>query len=176
MKQWKVYYYKDLARYGDAKIDSRIKKFLKFLRKCQFSQSRLFLLINRYIFRRIKQKMNIELFGKTDIGYGLYIGHPFGITINDGAKIGNNCNIHRGVLIGQENRGERKGVPTIGNMVWIGINAVIVGKITIGNNVLIAPGAFVNFDVPDNSIVLGNPGKIISKVDATSGYINSIKK
>ena len=42
-------------------------------------------------------------------------------------------------------------------------------------NVLIAPGAFVNFDVPDNTIVLGNPGKIIPKSDATKGYIiNSI--
>lgn len=50
-----------------------------------------------------------------------------------------NCNIHKGVTIGQENRGKRKGTPVIGDEVWIGINATIVGKISIGSDVLIAP-------------------------------------
>ena len=51
-------------------------------------------------------------------------------------------------------------------------NAVIIGNCKIGNNVLIAPGAFVNFDVPDNSIVIGNPGKIISRDSSpTAKYI-----
>ena len=54
----------------------------------------------------------------------------------------------------------------------MGTNSVIVGRITIGNNVLIAPNTFVNFDVPNNSIVIGNPAKIISKEKATEGYIN----
>lgn len=89
--------------------------------------------------------------------------------------IGENVTLLNGVLIGSQSRGAREGTPTIGNSVWIGTNAVVVGKINIGNNVLIAPGAFVNFDVPDNTIVLGNPGKIIPKSDATKGYIiNSI--
>ena len=51
-------------------------------------------------------------------------------------------------------------------------NSTIVGNVKIGNNVLIAPGAFVNFDVPDNSIVIGNPGKIIEREESpTSKYI-----
>jgi serine O-acetyltransferase len=56
--------------------------------------------------------------------------------------------------------------------VWIGPNAVIVGKIKIGNNVLIAPNAYVNFDVPDNSIVIGNPATFSENKNATMGYIN----
>lgn len=80
-----------------------------------------------------------------------------------------------GVLIGAQNREKKKECPIIGNSVWIGTNAIIVGAVRIGNNVLIVPGAYVNFDVPDNSIVFGNPGKIISKKDATAGYvINSL--
>jgi len=68
---------------------------------------------------------------------------------------------------------ERKqGTPNIGNKVWIGTNAVIVGKITIGDDVLIAPNAYVNFDVPSHSIVIGNPGKIHFRNNATEGYIN----
>ena len=51
-------------------------------------------------------------------------------------------------------------------------NSVIAGGIHIGNNVLIAPGAFCNFDVPDNSIVIGNPGKIIPRDSSpTEKYI-----
>ena len=49
------------------------------------------------------------------IGQGLYMGHAYNITINSKAKIGSNCNIHKGVVIGQTNRGRLKGVPTIGN-------------------------------------------------------------
>ncbi|WP_138272484.1 LbetaH domain-containing protein [Parabacteroides merdae] len=48
----------------------------------------------------------------------------------------------------------------LGNSVWIGPNAVIVEKINIGDNVLIAANSYVNFDVPSNSIVIGNPGRI----------------
>ncbi len=55
---------------------------------------------------------------------------------------------------------------------FIGINATIIGNIRIGNDVMIAPNSFVNFDVPDHSIVIGNPAKVIKKVDATIGYVN----
>ena len=71
-----------------------------------------------------------------------------------------------------ENRGKRKGAPEIDDDCWIGTNAVIVGKIRIGSDVLIAPLTYVNFDVPDHSIVLGNPGRIIPKEQATRSYIN----
>ena len=64
-------------------------------------------------------------------------------------------------------------MPTIGNNVWIGINATIVGKINIGNDVLIAPNSYINCDVPDHSIVIGNPCKIIRKDDATEFYIEN---
>ena len=70
-----------------------------------------------------------------------------------------------------ENRGRRKGVPTIGDCVSIGINATVVGNIKIGNDVIIAPNSFVNFDVPDHSVVIGNPGIIHQKNEATEGYV-----
>jgi serine O-acetyltransferase len=110
----------------------------------------------------------------TSIGPGFYIGHFGIIVINENAKIGKNCNVAHGVTIGQANRGMMRGCPVIGDKVWIGTGAVIVGRVSIGSNVLIAPNSFVNFNVPDNSVVLGNPGKIISKTNATEGYINSI--
>lgn len=68
--------------------------------------------------------------------------------------------------------GGRCGAPVIGNEVWIGINAVIVGKVTIGDDVLIAPNSYVNCDVPSHSIVFGNPCIIKHRENATEGYIN----
>ena len=67
--------------------------------------------------------------------------------------------------------GKRAGSPKIGNCVFVGINATIVGGITIGDDVMIAPNSFVNFDVPSHSVVIGNPGVIHHKEDATSNYI-----
>lgn len=60
----------------------------------------------------------------------------------------------------------------IGDEVWIGVNATIVGNIKIGNNVLIAPNSYVNCDIPSNSIVLGNPCIIKPNEHATIDYIN----
>lgn len=170
MKKWRFVYKSDISRYSK-KPDRNVMLLLKYFRKCQFPSGGG--IVNRFLFKIIKRKMNVELFGKTDIGKGLYIGHPYGITINSGVVIGENCNIHKGVLIGQENRGLRKGVPTIGNSVWIGVNAVIVGKIHIGDDVLVAPNSYVNCDVPSHSVVFGNPCIIKHRDNATEGYINN---
>jgi len=59
------------------------------------------------------------------------------------------------------NKGEKKGVPTIGNNVVMSSGSVIVGNIIIGSNVFIAPNSFLTVNVPDNSTVIGNPAKII---------------
>jgi len=126
-------------------------------------------LVHRYSF-----KYGYQIPLQTDIGEGFYIGHYGTIVINEKAKIGKNCNIAHNVTIGQANRGKLKGCPTIGNYVWIGTGAVIVGNVKVGSNVLIAPNAFINIDIPDNSIVIGNPCRIISKEDPCEGYIGSI--
>ena len=125
--------------------------------------------ILKLILRHYTYRYGFQIGGK--IGGGFYIGHFGTIVVSINATIGENCNIAHGVTIGQTFRGNKAGTPTIGNFVWIGTNAIIVGNIRIGSNVLIAPGAFVNFDVPDHSIVIGNPGKIISKQNPTEGYI-----
>jgi serine O-acetyltransferase len=90
--------------------------------------------------------------------------------------IGSNCNILQNVTIGNTKGGKKTGAPVIGDHVYLGPGAVVVGGITIGNNVLIAPNAFVNFDVPDDSIVIGNPGKIIPNNAATVEYIRNTVK
>lgn len=118
-------------------------------------------------------KYKCEFPWQAKIGKGLYIGHPYCITLNPKTVMGNNCHLHKGVTIGQENRGRRMGVPTIGNCVWIGINSTIVGNISIGDDVLIAPNSYINCDVPSHSVVFGNPCVIKHRENATDGYINN---
>lgn len=129
----------------------------------------------RLIFWMLKRhymyKFGFQIGGK--IGKGFYIGHFGTIVVNPETVIGENCNIAHGVTIGVTRRGLKAGVPEIGNEVWIGTGSVIVGKIKIGSNVLIAPCSYVNFDVPDNSIVIGNPAVIKKSDEATLYYINN---
>lgn len=129
-------------------------------------------LLARLQLRRLSIRYGIQIPYNTNIGEGFYIGHFGTIVVNAQAVLGKNCNISQGVTIGQANRGHRQGTPVIGDEVWIGANAVIVGNINIGNDVLIAPNAYVNFDVPDHSIVIGNPATVQSKDEATAAYIN----
>jgi serine O-acetyltransferase len=129
--------------------------------------------VARFWHRRVKRKFGFQIPHKTHIGKGLFLGHYGGIVINQQVRIGQNCNIAQGVTIGQVNRGQKQGCPALGNRVWIGANAVVVGNISIGDDVLIAPLTYVNFDVPANSVVLGNPGKVVGD-QGSAGYINSL--
>ncbi len=147
--------------------------YIYWFRKAQKYRSTPFLgFIVRFILRHYQIKYGFQIYPETQIGEGFYLGHWGAVVINPKTIIGKNCNIAQGVTIGQQNRGKKQGVPTIGDEVWIGANAVIVGGITIGNNVLIAPNAYVNTDVFSGSVVMGNPAQIIPNDQATEGYIN----
>ena len=127
--------------------------------------------------RSMSHKFGLELKSR-QIGKGLYLGHPYNISVSENAVIGENCNLNKGASIGVESGTIQSGqsrAPILGNRVWVGANAVLCGNIKIGDNVLIAPNAYVDTDVPPNSIVIGNPAQIISnRLDATEGYINHV--
>ena len=121
------------------------------------------------------QKINEVLTGisipaSSEIGHSFYIGHFGGITLNSKAIIGSNCNISQGVTIGVSGKDENRGVPIIGNNVYIGANAVICGKIKVGDNTLIGACSLVNRDLPDNAVAVGVPAQIIS-FKGSNGYI-----
>ena len=148
-------------------------RYIHYMRKCYYCHGILQLLY-RWLLKRMTSRYGLEIPWNLKCGKGLYLGHAYNITINPNVVIGEWCNLHKGVTIGQQNRGRQKGSPTIGNRVWIGVNATVVGNVTIGDDVLIAPGAFVNFDVPSHSVVIGNPAQIHHKENATEGYVTHI--
>jgi serine O-acetyltransferase len=149
-------------------------RYSYFLRKCQRAKGVSWLKRKfwSFLLRRTELKYHIHMNPSTKIGYGLFIGYGECVTIGSLAVIGNNLTINHGAVIGGSGRGKRMGFPVIGDNVYIGANAVVVGKITIGDNVLIAPLAHVNFDVPDNAVVAGNRGEIIS-LNGTEGYVTN---
>ena len=112
----------------------------------------------------------ISIPAATQIGPSFYIGHFGGIILNAKVKIGTNCNISQGVTIGVSGLDEKRGVPVIGDEVYIGANAVVAGKISIGNKVLIGACSLVNTNVAPNSVMLGVPAVKISEKSA-EGYI-----
>lgn len=100
------------------------------------------------------------------IGTGFYIGHHSGIIINSLSVIGKNCNISQGVTIGVSGRGEHRGVPNIGNHVYIGANATVVGKITVGDKSVIGANSLVTRSVEPGVTVLGVPAVKVSDNDS----------
>ena len=172
---------KDLYRYYGDKGETFAQrllrpvelKYIALFRKasnCKFPPLKIFYILR---LKLMSYKTHIQIPARTEIGEGFYIGHSGRVIINPEAKIGKNVNVATGVTIGYENRGERKGAPTLEGNCWVGTNSVIVGNVTIGEDVLIAPLTFVNFDVPAHSIVIGNPAKIIHKENATKDYVEN---
>ncbi len=170
---------KDLYRYYGESGEPLLKrifrpleiKYISVFRKANASRFLPLKLLYMLRLMHLSHRTQIQIPARTSIGEGLYIGHLGRVIIHPDAKLGKNINLATGVTIGTENRGKRKGVPTISDNCWIGTNAVVVGNVKIGTDVLIAPLTYVNFDVPDHSVVIGNPGKIIPKENATVDYI-----
>ena len=175
--------YSDLYRYsGITTLRSFLKnimlnpgyKYSFFLRLTAYlSQTKFnpFFLISYFILRHYRYKYGIEISHKTVIGSGLYISHFSGIIVNHSTIIGENCTVCQGVTIGYSNRGKNKGTPIIGDNVYIGPGAKVFGGINIGNNVAIGANCVVTKDIPDNAVVVGVPGKVIS-YKGSEGYSN----
>jgi serine O-acetyltransferase len=104
----------------------------------------------------------ISLPYQATIGPGLHIGHFGGIIVHPEVIMGENCNISQGVTLGIAGRKQRRGVPRIGNRVYIGPNAVVVGPIQVGDEAMIGANSLVNRDVAEHTTVAGVPASFIN--------------
>ncbi|WP_202799224.1 MULTISPECIES: DapH/DapD/GlmU-related protein [Moorena] len=110
--------------------------------------------------------LGIELPWDTQIGANTKLLHGIGLVVNHETVIGANCTLRHSTTIGNKQLpdGSYSGCPKIGNNVDIGSNVVIIGAITIGDNAVIGAGSVVVKDVPESSVVVGNPARVIRKL------------
>ena len=120
----------------------------------------------------------VEIHPGATLGVGIFIDHAIGVVIGETADVGNDVTIYQGVTLGGTSLERGKRHPTIGNRVTIGAGAKILGPITVGEGSRIGANAVVVGSVPPDSVVVGIPGRIISRTksrpDATDQDIDDV--
>jgi serine O-acetyltransferase len=107
----------------------------------------------------------IEIDAHAHIGPGLMIPHD-GYVVIGPVRVGRHCTISQGVTLGQGLVGDaavEDDTPVIGDRVWVGPGAVIVGKVTVGSDAAIGANSVVMRDVPPRGVVFGVPGRLVSR-------------
>lgn len=108
---------------------------------------------------------SIELPPQVAIGPGLFIPHTGYLVVGSTTTIGRHCTLTQGVTIGHRGGGQLSSFagPVIGDRVYIGPGAAVLGPIKVGDDVLIGANAVVTSSVPDRGVVVGNPARVISR-------------
>jgi serine O-acetyltransferase len=136
---------------------------LRLLRRTEFWESRhgvgarLVTTILKVRLRRQCERLGFEL-PRGVVGPGFSIAHSGLLVIANNARVGARCRIHHGVTIG---RGKEGSAPVIGDDVFIGPNAVVLGPITVGDGAMIYPNAVVTHDVPPGHAARGVPAVVV---------------
>ena len=120
----------------------------------------IYFALSRYV--RLAYDIHLRL--SADIGPGLYIGH-FGGVLLDRCRIGTHCSISQSTRI---HPGESASGPILGDRVWIGAHAQIIGAYNIGSGSTISAGAIVTRDIPERTLCMGNPARVVLR-----GYDNT---
>jgi serine O-acetyltransferase len=119
----------------------------------------------RFLARSVSQfcrfLTGIEIHPGAKIGRRFFIDHGTGVVIGETCEIGNDVTLFQGVTLGGTGKEKGKRHPTVGNNVLVASGAKVLGAITIGDNSKIGAGSVVLNDVPENSTVVGIPGKVV---------------
>jgi serine O-acetyltransferase len=105
----------------------------------------------------------IEIHPGACIGKGVFIDHGMGVVIGETARVGDGCTIYQGVTLGGTSLSHGKRHPTLGRNVTVGVNAAVLGDITLGDNAKVGGGSVVVKDVPANATVVGVPARIVAQ-------------
>ncbi len=117
-----------------------------------------------WLFLYISKLINGCVIGRNaEFGEGFVLMHPNGVIINGGVKAGKKIVIESGVVIGANRNGLPVKVPVLGDDIFIGAGAKILGDIKIGSNVKIGANSVVVKDVPDGATVVGIPGRVVKQ-------------
>lgn len=106
----------------------------------------------------------LEIHPGAKIGKGFFVDHGAGVVIGETTEIGDNCVLFHNVTLGGTGKHKGKRHPTLGNNVYIGTQATLLGPVTVGDNVKIGANSFIVMrDVPADCTVIGTPARVIKK-------------
>ncbi len=105
----------------------------------------------------------IDIHPGAKLGSGLFIDHGMGLVIGETAELGNNVTLYQGVTLGGTGKEKGKRHPTIGNNVVVSSGAKVLGSFKVGDNSKIGSGSVVLKEVPPNSVVVGVPGRVVTR-------------
>jgi serine O-acetyltransferase len=118
-------------------------------------------LLPRFLSQFSRFLTGIEIHPGATIGRRFFIDHGTGVVIGETTEIGDDVLLYQGVTLGGTGNEKGKRHPTLGNRVVVGAGAKILGNIKIGDNVKVGAGSVVVHPVPDNSTVVGIPGRVV---------------
>ncbi|HVA32791.1 MAG TPA: serine O-acetyltransferase [Candidatus Baltobacteraceae bacterium] len=120
-------------------------------------------LLPRFLAQIVRFFTGIEIHPGAVIGKGVFIDHGMGVVIGETAEVGDGCTIYQGVTLGGTSLSHGKRHPTLGTGVTVGVNAAVLGAITLGDNAKVGGGSVVVKDVPANATVVGVPARIVAQ-------------
>lgn len=190
LRELRVYIASDLYRYLTS---ASFKAFLRgwyiagfrytfFMRACKYfaTKKSMFPLyfVCRVALRHYSVKYGYQIPWQTDIGSGLAIGHYGTIIVNPNSRIGANCNLSVGVLLGLNHKVDKNGkslgfkYPMVGDRVSLGNGAKLLGGVTVSSRAVVGVHSVVTHDVGTNYVVVGNPARMISD-NGSMAYVGS---
>lgn len=151
-------------------------KYTVLMRSCGWLKTKRWKAFGLYPFAKLlllrcRYKYGIAIPEYTVIGPGLFINRFGGIYLHGDAVIGANANFTHSTMLGQMNRGARAGAPIMGDRVFLGAGAKVIGFVRLGDDSAVGANAVVTRDVPDGAVVGGIPAKVLS-MEGSAGYIN----
>jgi len=114
----------------------------------------------RFVSHVSRALTGIEIHPAAVLGPGLFIDHGMGVVIGETAEVGENVTLLQGVTLGGTSLKREKRHPTLGDNVVVGAGAKIIGAFKIGSGSRVGAGSVVVREVPDNSVVVGVPGRV----------------
>jgi serine O-acetyltransferase len=120
-------------------------------------------LLARFLSNVARFLTGIEIHPRAKIGKGVFIDHGMGVVIGETSEVGDGCTIYQGVTLGGTSLSHGKRHPTLGRNVTVGVNSVVLGAITLGDNAKVGGGSVVVKDVPANATVVGVPARIVAQ-------------
>ncbi|MGF1853489.1 serine acetyltransferase [Vibrio satsumensis] len=142
-----------------ATVDTRVRIYIKLLCFCKVKN---YSNLGAIVALRLQRKYGVFISYSTVFDSSLTLKHPASIIIGTGTKIGKNVTIFQNVTLGRSSQSLDE-YPEIGDNTVIYAGAVILGGVSVGKNCIVGANAVVTRNVPDNSVAVGVPAKVISK-------------